>query len=41
MPNFTWIWNYRKLIKLRKRRKVEDKNNFTMQELFQLSDNEP
>lgn len=41
VPNFTWIWNFKKWIKLRQRRKVEDKNNFTMQELFQLSDKEP
>jgi hypothetical protein len=41
MPAFTWIWNFNKFLKLKQRRKVEDKNNFTMQELFQLSEEEP
>ena len=30
----------RKLDKLRARKKVENENNFTMQELFKLSENE-
>ena len=41
MPAFTWIWNFNKFLKLKQRRKVEDKNNFTMQELFQLNEEEP
>ena len=40
VPAFSKIWNFKKLQKLRERKKVEDKNNFTMQELFQLSEKE-
>ena len=40
VPAFTNIWNMRKLDKLRARKKVENENNFTMQELFKLSENE-
>ena len=41
IPGFCSIWSIIKLKKLRERRRVEDKNNFTMQELFQLSEKEP
>ena len=40
VPAFTKIWNTMKLNKLRKRKLVEDEKNFTMQELFQLSEKE-
>ena len=40
IPAFTNIWNMTKLNKLRRRKIVEDENNFTMQELFQLNEKE-
>jgi hypothetical protein len=40
VPAFTNIWNMKKLDKLRQRKKVENENNFTMQELFKLNENE-
>ena len=40
VPAFTNIWNMKKLEKLRQRKKVENENNFTMQELFKLSEND-
>ena len=40
LPAFTNIWNMKKMEKLRQRKKVENENNFTMQELFKLSENE-
>ena len=40
LPAFTSIWNSKKLEKLKQRKKVEDENNFTMQELFKLSEKE-
>ena len=39
VPAFTNIWNMKKLDKLRQRKKVENENNFTMQELFKLNEN--
>ena len=39
VPAFTNIWNMKKMDKLRKRKTVENENNFTMQELFQLNEN--
>ena len=40
IPAFSKIWDTKKMDKLRQRKKVEDPNNFTMQELFKLSEKE-
>ena len=38
IPAFSSIWNIKKIEKLRERKKTQNENNFTMQELFQLNE---